>query len=306
MKSWARNSLQIDYQITVWAGDEEIAKEIASEIEVGIEPEKDASGRVARASITTNYREEWALWQDNRPRARVDYWLIVPQQANLELHNRHGDVSVHDLGGITTISDRHGNVSLHAIGGDLNIDAHHSNVEADTIRGNVCFKGAYGNVELGKVGGNFEGDYRHGHLELEEVSGNLTLKHRHGSAVFHSVHGVTLVDKSHGPIELEGVRNTFYINSHYADTRIDVASPLSGDCFIKGHHAKVDLIAPANAFASIQASAHHGDISSEFEGDLSKGKGGRHFTATLGESGANLQVANHHKGINLRRRGEAG
>ena len=144
VRSWARNSLQIDYQITVWAGDEATAKEIASEIEIGIKPEKDASGRVARTSITTNYSEEWALWQNNRPRARVDYWLIVPQQANLELHNRHGDVSVRGLGGTTTISDRHGNVSLHAIDGDLNIDAHHSNVEADTVQGNVCFKGRTG------------------------------------------------------------------------------------------------------------------------------------------------------------------
>ena len=123
--------------------------------------------------------------------------------------------------------------------------------------------------------------------------------------MFHSVHGVTLVDKSHGPIELEGVRNTFYINSHYADTRVDVVSPVSGDCFIKGHHAKVDLIAPANAFASIQASTHHGDISSEFEGDLTKGKRGRQFTATFSDSGGTVQITNHHQGINLRRRGDA-
>ena len=39
------------------------------------------------------------LWKNSGPRARVDYWLVVPQQTNLELHNRHGNVSVGDLRG---------------------------------------------------------------------------------------------------------------------------------------------------------------------------------------------------------------
>ncbi len=300
VKSWAKNSFQIDYEIAVWAEDEVTAKEIASEIEIRVEPEKDASDRATRASITTNYPEEWKLWRNSRPRARVNYWLVVPQQANLEIDSRYAEVSVHDLRGTTTISNRHGNVSLYTIGGDLNLDAHHGNAEADSIQGNVLFKGSHGNAELGKVGGNFEGEYRHGHLELDEVSGDLTLKHRHGSAMVHSVGGVTWVDKSHGPIELEGVRNTFHINANHADTRIDVASPLSGDCVIKGRHAKVDLIAPADAFASIQASTHHGNISSEFEGDLTKKKWDQQFTATLSENAANLQVTNHHGRIDLR------
>ncbi len=303
VRSWAKNSLQIDYQITVWAEDEETAKEIASEIEIRIEPEKDASDRATRASITTNYPEEWGLWRNRRPRARVDYWLVVPQQTKLEVDNRHGEVSVHDLHGTTTISNRHGNVYLHAIDGDLNLDAHHGNAEADSIQGNVLFKGSHGNAELGKVGGNLEGDYRHGHLELAEVGGDLTLKDRHGNTVVHSVGGVIWVDKSHGRIELRGVRDTFHINANHANTHLDVTSSPSGDCVIKGHHAKVDLIAPANAFASIQASTHHGNISSEFEGDLTKRKRDQQFTATLNDGGANLQVTNHHGRINLRRRG---
>ena len=303
VRSWARNSLQIDYQITAWAEDEETAKEIASEIEIRIEPEKDASDRATRASITTNYPEEWGLWRNSGPRARVDYWLVVPQQTNLELDNRHGNVSVDDLRGTTTISNQHGNVSLHAIEGDLNLDAHHGNVEADSIQGSVCFKGGHGNAELGKVGGNLEGDYRHGHLELDEVGGDLTLKDRHGNTVVHSVGGVIWVDKSHGRIELRGVRDTFHINANHANIHLDVVSPLSGDCVIKGHHAKVDLIAPADAFASIQASTHHGNISSEFEGDLTKKKWDQQFMATLSENGANLQVTNHHGRIDLHRRG---
>ena len=302
VKSWTKNSLQIDYQITVWAGDEETAKEIASEIGVQIEPEKDASDRVTRASITTNYPEEWGLWRNSGSRARVDYWLVVPQQTNLELDHRHGDVSVDDLRGTTTIGSRHGNVSLGAIEGDLHLGAPHGNVEADSIRGNVCFKGGHGNANLGKVGGNFEGDHRHGHLELDEVGGDLTLAHRHGNAVVHSVGGTIEVNKGHGRIELGGVRDTFHIDVHHADPHLDVVAPFSGDCVIKGHHAKVNLVAPENAFASIQASTYRGSISSEFEGNLTKEKREQQFTATPNTDGANLQVSNHHGGIDLRRR----
>ena len=300
VRSWAKSSLQIDYQITVWAKDEETAKEIASEIEIQIEPEKDASGRATRTAITTNYPEEWGLWRNSGSRARVDYWLVVPQQTSLELHNRHGDVSVGDLRGTTTIGNRHGNVSLGAIGGDLSLDVHHGSVEADSIQGNVRFNCGHGNAELGKVGGNLEGDYRHGDLELDEVGGDLTLKHRHGDAVVHSVGGIILVDKHYGKIELGGVRDTFHINAHHADPHLDVVAPLSGDCLIKGHHAKVNLVAPADAFASIQVSTHRGSITSEFEGDLTKGKRGQQFTATPNTDGANLQVTNHHGGIDLR------
>ena len=302
VRSWAKNSLQIDYQITVWAEDEETAKEIASEIEIRIEPEKDASDRATRVAITTDYPEEWGLWRNSGSRARVDYWLVVPQQTNLELHNRHGDVSVGDLRGTTSIGNRHGNVSLGAIEGDLNLDVHHGSVEADSIQGNMSFNCGHGNAELGKVGGNLEGDHRHGNLELDAVGGDLTLAHRHGSTVVHSVGGTIEVNKGHGQIELRGVRDTFHIDGKHADTHLDVVSPLSGNCVIKGHHAKVDLIAPADAFASIQASTHRGSISSEFEGDLTKGKRGQQFTATPNTDGANLQVTNHHGEINLRRR----
>ena len=300
VRSWTRNSLQIDYQITVWAGDEETAKEIASEIEIRVEPKKDASGRVARATITTNYPEEWGLWRNRGARARVDYWLVVPQQTSLKVDNRHGNVSVHDLRGATAIGNRHGNVSLRALEGDLNVAAHHGSVEADSIQGNVCFKGTHGNVELGKVGGNFVGDYHHGHLELEEVGGDLTLKHRHGDAVVHAVGGLIWVDKHYGKIELGGVRDTFQINAHHADPHLNVIAPLSGACVIKGHHAKVDLIAPADAFGLIQASIHRGNIFSEFEGDLTKVKRGQQFTATPDRDGAKLRIDNYHGRIDLR------
>ena len=112
VKSWAKNSLQIDYQITTWADDEETAKEIASEIEIRIEPDKDVSDRVTRASTATNYPEKWGLWRNRQPRARVDYWLIVPRQTGLELHIRHGHVSVDDSCGTTTVNNRHGDVAL--------------------------------------------------------------------------------------------------------------------------------------------------------------------------------------------------
>lgn len=303
VQSWAKNSLQIDYQITVWAEDTETAKEIASGIEIRIEPEKDGSDRATRASIETNYPEEWGLRRNSGPRARVDYWLVVPQQTNLELHNRHGNVSIDDLRGTTTIGNRHGNVSLGAIENDLNLDARHGNVEADSIQGNVCFNGGHGNAQFGKVGGNFEGDYRHGPLELDEVGGDLTLAHRHGNAVFHSVGGTVEIHKGHGQIELRGVRDTFHIDAHHADAHLDVRSPLSGDCVIKGHHTKVDLIAPADAFASIQVSTRRGTIFSEFEGDLTKGKRDQQFTATPNTDGANLHIDNHHGRIDLRCRG---
>ena len=114
--------------------------------------------------------------------------------------------------------------------------------------------------------------------------------------------GTIEVNKGHGQIELRGVRDTFHIDAHHADTHLDVVSPLSGDCIIKGHHAKVNLVAPENAFASIQASTYRGSISSEFEGNLTKGKRDQQFTAALSESGANLQISNHHGRINLRRR----
>ena len=305
MKSWTKNTLQIDYRITVWAKDTETAKEIASEIDIQIEPEKDASDRATQVSITTNYPEAWRLWRNGGPRARVDYWLVVPQQTNLALHNRHGNVSVDGLRGTTTIGNRHGDVSLGVIESDLNLDAHHGNVEADSIQGNVCFNGGHGNAQFGKVGGNFEGDYRHGPLELDAVGGDLTLSHRHGNAVFGSVGGTVEVHKGHGQIELRGVRDTFHIDAHHADTRLDVSPPLSGECVIKGHHAKVNLIAPADAFASIQVSTRRGSIFSEFEGDLTKKKHDQQFTATFNTDGANLHIDNHHGRIDLRCRGDA-
>ncbi len=301
--SWAGNDLEIMYQKIVWAEDEETAKEIASAIEIQIDHDEASSNTGTRVSITTDYPEDRELWRDNRRRARVNYWLQVPQQTNLQIDNQHGNVSVRDLRGTTTVGNQHGDVSVHAIDGDLNLDTCHGNVEVDSIQGNVQFKGGHGNADFGKVGGSLEGDRAHGNLELHGIQGDLTLTHRHGHAEADAVHGVIRIDKHHGHIELKGVRDTFHINAHHANLHLNVTSPLSGDCLIKGHHAQVDLIAPANAFALIQASTHHGSISSEFEGDLIKKKHDQQFTATPNDSGANLEITDHHGRINLRRRG---
>lgn len=142
--SWEESNLRVDYQITVWAEDEETAKEIASEIEIQIDPDEASSGGVTQVSIRTNYPEDRELWRNNRRRAQVDYWLVVPRQTNLELDNRHGNVSAHDLRGTTMVGNRHGDVSLCALDGALNLDTHHGNVKADSIQGNVRFNGSHG------------------------------------------------------------------------------------------------------------------------------------------------------------------
>lgn len=297
--SWAENDVHVTYQKIVWAEDEETAQAIASEIEVQIEcSETTAADERTPVSIETLYPEHRELWQSGR-KARVNYWLKVPHQTDLTVDNQHGNVSIQDLRGKTTTGNRHGNVSVHAIDGDLTLDVHHGNIDADTIQGDVRLESAHGSVNLGKVAGSVEEDGAHGRLHLHEIQGDLTLAHRHGNIEADQVHGAIRIEQRHGGIELDGVRDTFHIDSQHSRIDLDIVSPLRGDCVIKAHHGPVDLVAPANAFASIQASTHHGKISSEFEGNHIGKKHDQEFTAAPHDSGATLQITNHHGGINL-------
>ena len=297
--SWAENDVHVTYQKIVWAEDEKAAKAIASEIEIQIDcSETPAADERTLVSIETLYPEHRELWQSRR-KARVNYWLKVPQQTKLAVDNQHGNVSIQNLHGKTTIGNRHGNVSAHVIDGDLTLDVHHGNIDADTIQGDVQLESAHGSANLGKVGGSVEGDGAHGRLRLHEVQGNLTLAHRHGNIEVDQVHGAIRIEQRYGGIELDGVRDTFHIDSQHSRIDLNIVSPLRGDCVIRAHHGPVDLVVPVNAFASIQASTHHGKISSEFEGNHISKKHDQEFTATPHDSGATLQITNYHGGIDL-------
>ena len=303
--SWDENAVLVEYQKIVWAEDKETANAIASEIEIQINRDEiPPSNEETRVSIETLYPAGCELWRGGRRKARVNYWLKVPHQTNLQIDNQHGDISVQNLEGITTIAARHGNVSVHTIDGDLHLDTQHGNIDAGKIDGNVCCKSAHGSVRLSEIEGSVEGNGTHGRQRLHDIHGDLTLNHQHGHIDVDGVEGVIRIDKHHGRIKLKGVRDRFHIDSYHSRTDIEIVSPPSTDCVIKMDHSPVDLMAPANAFESIQASTHHGKISSEFEGELTKQKHEQQFRATPNESGANLQITSHHGRITLRRRAE--
>jgi DUF4097 and DUF4098 domain-containing protein YvlB len=319
--SWSEDAVRLEYQKIVWAEDEATAQRIASEIEVQVESGEPIEGRTP-VRIKTVYPENWQLWQGRR-KAKVNYWLKVPHETHLELKNRHGNVSVQNLrgaveienahgnvdaqeiGGTTQINAQHSNLSVHTIGAELKLDAVHGHIDAGAIGGSVHLRGAHGNVSLSNVAGGVDVDRAHGNLEISDVRGDLTLNHRHGHAEAHQVNGVIWVDKRHGRIALKGVRDTFHIDSHHSGVDVEIVAPLTGDCVINALHSPVDITAPANAFASIQASTHHGNISSEFEGELAKGRHDCQFSAKPNETGANLQITNHHGSVHLRRRDAA-
>jgi len=302
--SWTENAVLVEYQKTVWAENEEMAREIASGIHIQIESDDAPVNGETLVSIKTIYPEERNLWQGAR-HARVDYRLQVPHQTSLRVNNRHGQASVRDLHGTVTIEHQHGNVSIHGIDGDLDLNVHHGNADADAIQGNVLLKGAHGQAHLSRVQGSVESDRAHGNQQLHEIQGDVMLTHRHGNLEADGIRGKIRLDKHYGRIELRGVCDTFHIDAHHATLLIRVESALNGDCVIKGHHTPVDLTAPAGTFASIQASTHHGTIVSEFEGTLIKDRHDQQFIATSHESGANLQVEAHHGNIALRRHAEA-
>jgi len=166
----------------------------------------------------------------------------------------------------TELTTHNGALKIKNLAGKLNGTTHNSKVTAEKISGTSILKTHNGKIICKEVAGNTQLQTHNGFITCEEVSGDIKLKTHNG-----------------------GVK-AFYSTS----------APPVCNVSIVTHNGSVNLTAPPNLSAKIDASTHNGSINTDLPITITGKINKRKLTGTIGTGQGNLYLETHNGSINIK------
>jgi hypothetical protein len=231
----------------------------------GIAVERSSGGILVRAQSWSRFAHDFDVdvTEDDvhveyvapRSPSIVEYEITVPAAMALELGGPFTDVTVHGTEGQVLIKVGEGDVDV--IGG----------------RGRVTIRAIEGDVTLNDAGGEIQVISIDGDVTVENSSGNIT------------------VETTDGDIQLGNIESS-NIEAVSVDGDIWFAGTLQaqGLYTFNTHDGDVTVLIPANASVRVSVATYDGELSSDFEITLPERLRGRHFSFTLGDGDAEMEI----------------
>ena len=256
-------------------------------------------------------------------------------KGDLRLTNRHGDTTVEDVegrvtlnvqhGGITaarvgslTVTSAHGDVTAETVHGDLEVHGQHGSVHGRDVTGRASVETTFEGITLDKIGGDARARTEHGDIRLTDVTGaanaeasfdDVTLTRiggpativvRHGAARGQGLYKGAIVRASGDEVVLEDFRGPVEVESERAAVRLVPAGAISAGVKVTSTHGGIELQVPAGSRFDLEASADHGQISTDDVPGLSttETSAGR-LAATLGGGGNAVTLSTTHGDVAL-------
>jgi len=235
--------VQIRASIRVSSSDREGAAKFADEIRV--EVSHDAAG----VSVRTVYPEKrWNFRGAGFVSYAVDYDVVMPETAPLDLENRFGNVRVDDLHAAADIRNANGKIDLHGGRGPRRIE---NSFGAVTIAGNdgdVLAVNSNGAVSATDVDGKLDVRNRFGRVDVSRIRKPATIANSNGDVAVRDLAGGSSVTTSFGRIDADTVGGD--VELHDSNGAVTVRG-------VKGA-ARIDT-----RFGAVDASGIGGDASIE-------------------------------------------
>jgi hypothetical protein len=108
VEAWDKNRVKVAVTIVVRAEGEYYAQRVFDRIEISFDNRSDY---LSASTVISNPEKEWWLWGSNlQDDYTITYKVYMPENARLEVKNRHGDIHVSGIQGATKLSVEHGNI----------------------------------------------------------------------------------------------------------------------------------------------------------------------------------------------------
>jgi DUF4097 and DUF4098 domain-containing protein YvlB len=256
-------------------------------------------------------------------RGAGDHWvssdldIALPRKASIVASTSHGDVSVMGRDGNAELTSQNGDVSVTDLNGSLTLDLQHSSARVSQISSDVTVQGRANDVSIEDVKGtvHLDGDFMESvklsriakpvsfkstrtNMDLSQLTGYLNLDS--GDLEATSVVGPFRLRTRSKDIMLNGISNDVHVQNENGAVEIHVNK--LGGLDIKNAKGDIRIFVPAKAGFQLEASAHDGEIQSDFT-DLKISNGDEHSSATGSVNGGGPRIAleNEHGTIEIRK-----
>jgi DUF4097 and DUF4098 domain-containing protein YvlB len=252
----------------------------------------------------------------------ADLAVEVPQGVPVRISGSRGDLVVSGLQTDVAVESERGDVTLSDIAGNVEVELRRGSVNVSDVKGNVNVRGRGGDITISRVSGaaSLDGEYygplrftsvsgptrfvsRRTTFEAAQIEGELTMDS--GELNLRSVPGdVTLLTRDK-EIEIAGVTGALRVANRNGRVVVRSPQPPASPIEVENERGSIELFLPGASGFQITASAHKGDITSDFPGlDPQRQHGSDEvLTGSVGNGRVNIRLTTSIGTIAIRRSG---
>ncbi len=180
------------------------------------------------------------------------------------ISNRHGDIEISGSGSEVEIKNEHGDVKLSDIMGDTIVDTKHSSVSAEDMKGSVQIVTSHGDVLLRNVTGEASVNAPHTEVTAENLEGFLTVLNSHRDIIVSGVKKGAKIESKHGDVTVTDAEGSLDITASYESVTLE---NIRGVCSVDSERCGVGI---KGQFEGGRIRASHNDVRiAELSGPLS-------------------------------------
>jgi DUF4097 and DUF4098 domain-containing protein YvlB len=293
---------------------------------VHAENQKDADGYNAKTDPTIVPADKIFVLNANTQGAgdkgvSTDLDIYVPASVSVSVTSSHGDVTIAGMSGSIDINHRRGEVNVNDHTGSISLNLDGSSARLAHVKGDVTIQGKAKEVAVEDVDGevHLTGDFQES-VRLVRVSKTVSFHSARTDMEFSRLDGRLDLDSGDlradsltGPmrlttrskdVALEGLSGDLRLQDSNGTVEVGLRKP--GNIQIDNRKGDVQISVPPNTAVKVEARAHEGEISSDFE-EIKVDNHGRESSASgsIGVDGPRLAL-NCEKGSIEIRKGTVG
>jgi DUF4097 and DUF4098 domain-containing protein YvlB len=232
----------------VYAGEPR-AKEIASEIRLEAEPEKEGEPSAVlkpEAEPSKKSDIEYFVVRTNREALsskdymfNTDLEITVPQKSEVQVRNTFGDVRVTGISGKINIDTAHRSLEVRDCTGEFTISTRYADSRLINLVGNVKLDSqSRGRVYIETVTGDVNVTNEYSPLEIFDVDGKVQVSNTEGSIRIEKISKPVIIDSRGSRVLVQDLKDSLKINASYKN--VDIANVSSG-VSLDSRYASVSL-----------------------------------------------------------------
>ena len=171
------NKVKIQVTARIDTRSENKAKDILEDFNIDFEQKGDD------VTVFAEYkrRRSWSLWGNSNRNLRIEYYISVPREYNIDLYTAGGSIEVDDLTGEVRVETSGGSLHFEGINGPVEGKTSGGSISLESCTGDVDVKTSGGSISIGEVKGDVEAHTSGGSIQVDEVYGLLNAKTSGGS-----------------------------------------------------------------------------------------------------------------------------
>ena len=274
-----KDSIEVTYEIKVYARDAEVAEDYLDEINVDYE----VSNEEFEIFIETDRPKP-----SNIKAYEVEFDIKAPKDLYINLANKYGKVKVQNFNsgldlttkynativnfvkGNININNKYGSLNVSDLDGQIVIDSSYNQNDFKNITGNLKLETAYTQTYLDNIYADVELEGRYGGGNFENLRGDLDLDIKYMGLTMDEVKGKIAGNMEYGEVTIESLRNEIDVTSRYSDLKIWMVKDFR------------DL--------DVRVKTRHGNLRTDLNLDIMRDDNTRTITGTTGDGSHEIRI----------------